>query len=56
MEKVEVATAAKGTVELLNLSETEEKDFYLAIYTMKHNTGIHTIKKFGSFQPVNRVV
>ena len=41
MEKVEVATAAKGSVELLNLSaKAQEKDFY-SIYTisvLKHNT------------------
>ena len=44
MEKVEVATAAKGSVELLNLSaETQEKYFYSAIYTMIHNTGIHML-------------
>ena len=34
VEKFEVATAAKGSVELLNLSaNTQEKDFYL-IYTI----------------------
>ena len=46
MEKVEVATAAKFSVELLNLSvKTQEKDFY-SIYTilvLKHN--IHTLHK-----------
>ena len=46
MEKVEVATAAKFSVELLNLSvKTQEKDFY-SIYTilvLKHN--IHTLYK-----------
>ena len=46
MEKIEVATAAKGSVELLNLSaKTQEKHFY-SIYTvwvLKHN--IHTLYK-----------
>ena len=45
-EKVEVATAAKFSVELLNLSvKTQEKDFY-SIYTilvLKQN--IHTLYK-----------
>ena len=46
MEKVKVTTAAKFSVELLNLSvKTQEKDFY-SIYTilvLKHN--IHTMYK-----------
>ena len=46
MEKVEVATAAKFSVELLHLSvKTQEKDFY-SIYTilvLKHN--IHMLYK-----------
>ena len=43
MEKVEVATAAKFSGELLNLSvKTQEKDFY-SILVLKHN--IHTLYK-----------
>ena len=39
MEKVEVATAAKFNVELLNLSvKTQEKDFLLNIHSMSTET------------------
>ena len=43
MEKVEVATAAKDSVELLNLSaKTQEKDFY-SIGVLKHAQYTHAV-------------